>query len=57
MTDPMQTRAPLDMAAYAVAARRARAQAMRDLAREAARAVRALFSAPETTARPELKSC
>jgi hypothetical protein len=57
MTAKTQTRAPIDVAAYAAAARRARAQAMRDLAREAAHAVRALFSAPEAAARSDLKSC
>jgi hypothetical protein len=57
MTAKTQTRPALAMADYAAAARRARSEAMRELAREAAQAVRALFSAPEAAARPELKSC
>jgi hypothetical protein len=48
---PTPAPAPLAMADYAAAARRARSEAMRDLVREAARAVRALFSAPEASTR------
>lgn len=57
MTATTQTLAAPSMADYAAAARRARSEAVRDLAREAARAVRALFSAPEAAARPQMKSC
>lgn len=57
MTAKTQTPAARTSADYVAAARRARSEAMRDLAREAARAVRALFSAPEAAARPQMKSC